>query len=517
MNRTLSAASAVVGRALQPTEFTPHRRGLAAWPLVAVATAGLVVVGLAVASFKSFGGPSAAEAFITQRVTAGLFVHDVVERGELESSANTAVRCEVQSRTAGTNGVKILEIVPEGTVVNQGDFLVKFDDAALQADRTTQQINLSSAEATSAQSANDLDAAIYARKEYEFGEFESEKEKLNGEILVARENTSRAEETVQHSEKLTRRGYLSRSRLRSDQFDLAKAQSELKTASTKLKALTDYTWMKKIKELDAKVKTCEAKLKSDEAKLALEQQKLAKLDEQIKKCVIHAPVAGQVVYDHEQDNWRGAEYQIKQGAVIHEQRVVIRLPDPKQMQVVAKVAEARIDLVKPGMTATIEVEGLPGVTLQGKVTKVNEYPESENWFNSSVKQYATKVQVDSPPTGLRPGMTAKVAIRVESIPAALQVPVQSVVERGGKHYCLLVRGTHLEPREVLIGSTNEKFLVIRDGLIKDEEVLVNPRVHLASVQLPAVAEPVASPAAPKAEPTVSASAARADAAGSPGL
>jgi hypothetical protein len=79
-------------------------------------------------------------------------------------------------------------------------------------------------------------------------------------------------------------------------------------------------------------------------------------------------------------------------------------------------------------------------------------------------------------------MTAKVAIRVETIPDALQVPIQAVVERGGKHYCLLTRGAApIEAREVLIGSTNEKFLVIRDGLSRDDAVLLNPRVHLAEV------------------------------------
>ena len=148
---------------------------------------------------------------LTRRATKGQFVHDVVERGELESSANVSVRCEVQSRTAGSNGVKIIEIVPEGTVVKQGDFLVKFDDAALQAERTTQQINVSSAEAAAAQSTNDLEAAIIARKEYEFGEFETEQEKIRGEILVASENASRAAGDVDFSQRLVRRGYMSRS------------------------------------------------------------------------------------------------------------------------------------------------------------------------------------------------------------------------------------------------------------------------------------------------------------------
>lgn len=430
-------------------------------------------------------GGSDTEQLISQRAFVGTFAHDVVERGELESSANVAVRCEVQSRTSGSSGVKIIEIVPEGTLVAKGDFLVRFDDAALQAELTTQQISVSSAVAAAAQSENDLAAAIITKKEYEYGEYETEKEKLHAEILVATENASRAEESVVFTDKLVRRGYIPPRQLRIDKFELSKAQSDLKIANTKLNALNEFTRAKKLTELDAKVKTCDAKLKSDEAKLSLEKQKLSVLETQIARCVIHAPAPGQVIYDHEQDNWRGAEYQIKQGAVIHEQRVVIRLPDPKQMQVIAKVAESRIDLIKAGMAAKIEIEGLPGVELKGQVTKVNEYPAPENWFNSNVKEYATTITVLEPPAGLRPGMTAKVAVRVETLADALQVPIQAVVERGGKHYCLLARGSQLEPREVLIGSTNEKFLVIRDGISPDDAVVMNPRVHIAALALPA--------------------------------
>jgi HlyD family secretion protein len=462
-----------------------RRRAVSRWTFMgAIATCGL---GLGVLAWvvRSFTGPATSGELITQRTVLGAFTHDVVERGELESSANVSVRCEVQSRVAGSNGVKILEIVPEGTIVNKGDFLVKFDDAALQAERTTQQIALSSAEAAAAQSKNDLEAAIIAKKEYEFGEFETEQEKTNGEMLVASENASRAEEAVKFTERLVRRGYIPPRKLRSDQFDLAKARSDLKLLKTRLNALIEYTKPKKLSELEAKVKTSDAKLKSDEAKLALERQKLTVLGDQIAKCTITAPGPGQVIYDHDQDNWGGTDRQIKQGTVIYEQRVIIRLPDPKRMQVVAKIAESRIDLIKVGMPATIEIEGLPGVELRGKVTTVNEYPVPDNWFNANVKEYATKVEVVDAATGLRPGMTAKVAIRVETIADALQVPIQAVVERGGKHYCLLLRsGATIEPREVLIGSTNEKFLVIRDGLSRDDVVLMNPRVHLPQMHLP---------------------------------
>ncbi|MEX0675669.1 MAG: HlyD family efflux transporter periplasmic adaptor subunit [Pirellulales bacterium] len=468
-----------------PARRSPlRRRGSLTGQLVLfTAVAGAASIGSAVWYIRPFSGATEDGSALVERVVRGTFEHDIVERGELESSNNVLVRCEVQSRTTGTNGVKIIEIVPEGTVVKTGDSLIRFDDAALQAERTTQLINVGSAEAAAAQSQNDLETAVISRKEYEFGEFETEREKILGEKLVASQATIHAEESVAHSKKMLRRGYIPKLQLQSDEFRLAKAQSDLRAAEVKFHALVEYTRPKKISELDSKVKTSEAKLKSDEAKLALERQKLQVLDEQIAKCVVKAPVDGQVIYDHERDDWGGSEYQIKQGAVIHEQRVVIRLPDPKKMQVVAKVAEARIDRIKVGMPAKFEVEGLPDVKLTGKVTRVNEYPASENWFNATVKEYATTVEVFEPPAGLRPGMTAKVAIRVETIADALQVPIQSVVEREGKYYCLRRSGAAIEPCEVVVGATNEKFIVIRDGVKVDDEVLLNPRARLADVNM----------------------------------
>ena len=167
------------------------RRGLSRFLMLSALAAGGVSLVVLVWLVGSLSGAATTGDLITQRAVLGTFTHDVVERGELESSANVSVRCEVQSRNTGSNGIKIIEIVPEGTLVSKGDFLVKFDDAALQAERTTQQINVSSAEAAAAQSQNDLEAAIISKKEYEFGEFETENEKLLAEILVANENASR--------------------------------------------------------------------------------------------------------------------------------------------------------------------------------------------------------------------------------------------------------------------------------------------------------------------------------------
>jgi HlyD family secretion protein len=429
--------------------------------------------------------PAAADEYLTVRATHGPFTYEVTERGELESSANLEIRCEVESRDG--KGMKIIEIVPEGSMVKEADLLVRFEDAGLRNERTVQQIAVNTAQAAATQARNEFESAEFAKREYEFGTFIQEEEKAESEMFVAQENLRRSEEYHRYSKKLESRGYSSPAAVEADAFAVEKCRKELGVAETKLKVLREYTRLKTLKKHDADIKTAQAKQTSEETKLELETSKLAVIDEQIEKCIVKAPRSGQVVYDHDQDQWRGSDYAIKEGTVVYERRVIMRMPDATKMRVKAKVAESKIDRLKTGMPATIQIEGLPGVTLQGCVSKVNDFPAEGNWFNSAVKEYETMVDVTSPPPGLRPGMTAQVAIRVESLPEAIQVPVQAVAEINGKHYCLIKeRGGALSPRPVTLGTSNDKFLVIRDGVAKDDELLLDPRSRLAKMMQPTV-------------------------------
>ena len=56
--------------------------------------------------------------FLTTRAFEAPFFHVVLERGEVESSSNVEVRCQVRGRSS--TGINILEIVPEGTWVEEG-------------------------------------------------------------------------------------------------------------------------------------------------------------------------------------------------------------------------------------------------------------------------------------------------------------------------------------------------------------------------------------------------------------
>ncbi len=421
---------------------------------------------------------------ITRRPTLGEFANDIVERGDVESSSNIELRCEV----ASAEGVRILELAAEGTPVSPGDVVVQLDDSTIRKDLTAQKITVNTAEAAYSKAKNELDAATIARKEYELGTFVQDEQKLQSELFVAEENSRRAETFYVHSLKLAKRGYITDTQLQSDQFAVQKYRKDLEAAQTKLLVLRDYTRPKTMKKHDSDIKTAEANVTAEKAKHEIEVEKLANLEAQLAKCVIKAPVSGQVVYNN-QNRWREDDFFVRKGNRVRERQVIIKLPDQNKMQVKAKIGEARVNRVKPGMTAVVRIEALRGVELHGTVKTVNAYASDENWFNPNTKEYDAIIIVDNPPPVLKPGMSAQVSIRVETLPDVVQVPIQAVVERGGKHYSIVRPSSgKLELREVLIGSINDKYIVVKDGLTESDEVLMNPRVHLARVGLPEIDE-----------------------------
>lgn len=416
---------------------------------------------------------------ITRKPTVGEFITDIVERGDVESSSNTELRCEVSAQ----DGVRILEITPEGTFVNAGDVVVQLDDANIKKDLNAQLIALNTIKAAVSKAENERDAEIIAKKEYEEGTFVQEKQKLESERFVAEEYSRRAKNYYEHSKKLAARGYITDTQLESDRFSVEKWSKDLDAASTKLRVICDYTLPKMMKKHDSTIKTAEAAVAAEMAKCEIEQKKHDNLESQLAKCIIKAPSAGQVVYNN-QDRWRGDEYFIRKGNRVRERQVIVKLPDIGKMQVKAKISEARVDRVKPGMEAIIRVEALRGAELKGTVQTVSAYASDENWFNPNSKEYDAIIIVADPPATLKPGMTSQVSIRVETLDDVLQAPVQTVVQREDKHYAVVKEPTgKLSLRELTIGSTNDKFIVVKTGLDANDELVMNPKPHLAKLGL----------------------------------
>jgi HlyD family secretion protein len=390
------------------------------------------------------------------------FIHDVTERGNVESASNVEVRCEVQSlRTAGT---MILEIVPEGTYVEKGDFLVRLDSSSLENDRTKQQIVCATSKAAQTEAENAYNTALIAKEEYLNGQYKLDEQKILSEILLAEQEDRRSKENLTYSQRLAAKGYITKLQLDAEDFSVRKAANELSSAKLRLEVLEKYTKEKQIRTLESNIRTSEAQQEARKHAHELDKRQLEVIEEQIDKCMIRAPEAGQVVYANSGDRRAGSEVIIEEGTLIREHQVIVRLPDPKRMQVKARINESRISLVRQGMPATIRLDAFPDLELTGTVQEVSDYPAPGMWFRGDVKEYETVIRIDNPPPDLKPGLTAQVKIRVDELDGVLQVPVQAIIEQGARHFCVVRNEGQWQAREVLLGPSNEKFVVLCDVL-----------------------------------------------------
>ena len=424
---------------------------------------------------------------IVDRVSRGPFDHIVLEQGELESSSNVDVICQVQSRGGGA-GTPILWVVDEGTAVKAGDKLVELDDSEWRTALRDKRIVVIGAEATVAAAEAAVEQAKIAREEYLEGLFETEERAIQSEMAIAEQDLRKAQLALQSSERLVARGLVKSLQLEADQFAGANSRNMLEAAANRLRVLQNLTRRKMLVEFDSAIDSAEAQLAAALGSLEEEQSDMRDIQRQIELCTIYAPADGVVIHANTFSSRGGSsEVVIEPGAMIRERQTIIRLPDPKRMQVRAKVNESRITLIEPGMPAKIRIDAISNLELVGRVSKVNRYAEPGSWFSSSIKEYATIIEIMDPPEAIRTGMTAEVQIFVEQLPAALQVPIQAIYEHGGTTYSLVRRDDRsFETREIKIGATNDNTATIVGGIDENETVVLNLRQNLSLMDLPEV-------------------------------
>lgn len=424
---------------------------------------------------------------ITATVVKAPFDHIVLEQGEIESSSNIEVVCLVKSRGSGTGGTSILWVIDEGTKVEAGDKLVELDASQLEQTLNEDKINVIAAEANVTTAKAQVEQAKIARQEYLEGVYMTDERAILNEKLIAEQDLVKAQKALESSERLVAKGLIKSLQLDADKFAVAQARNELEAAEGRLRVLQNLTKKKMLVQFDSDIEAAQAQLSAYESELLQKQTELADTEQQIKNCIMTAPAAGVVVHANKFSSRGGnAEFVVEAGATVRERQELIYLPDPSKMQVKTKINESRITLIAEGMAVKISVSSLPGLTLKGRVTKVNRYAEPNSGFTSSgIKEYAVLVDILNPPEMIRTGMTAEVQIFVEQLDDAIQMPIQGLYEHDNKMYALIQEGPKsFRTAEVTIGATNDTMATIKEGVKENDKVVLNLREHLNLMDLP---------------------------------
>jgi HlyD family secretion protein len=455
-------------------------------------------VALILALSFAFSGADPARGIATARAQEGPFSVKIREVGTLQ-----ALRSVTYASTIQSNQAKIVALAPEGKLVQKGDLLVLFDAAPFEEEIRRNQALLSQAQADLVKARQDLNLqAIQNREELASARLKVERSDL--ELRDVQEGKGRlkeeeAEAAVQNAERdlkkaeaaladlrpLLAEGFITKAELERAEQQVSRAREDLSLARRRRDSLLNFGRPLELAqarseavqskesarqlEAAASYRTAQKRAAIDSAESRIEEasSKLDLAKAQLARTEVRADVPGIVVY---KDVFFGSEQRKPQvGDQVWANQPLLILPDISAMVVETKVRETDIHKVEKNQKVSVRVEAYPDLQLTGAVTLVGTLAQEEK-DRRGVKYFGVTIQVRENEPRLRPGMTARVEIEVESRPHALFVPLEAVFEREGRHVVYVVDRFRIRAQEVTLGPSNENFAVVLSGLGRGERV-----------------------------------------------
>jgi len=393
-------------------------------------------------------GPAAPDNSLVVRVKRGPFAVTVSTSGELRAREFVQITAPSGAQQAGAWQMKIQSIVPEGTIVKQGDIVAELDRSTL---------------------ANKLEEARPALTKAE-AQYEQD-------MLVSTLTLSTARENIRTME------------LQLEEKRLAKEQAVYEAPTVRRQAEIDYEKAERAlaqARSDYTTKTEQARAKMREVGADVQRQRnLFKVVQDVMAgFTIRAPAPGMVIYVKE---WNGRKRTTGSQVNAWEPGVAT-LPDLTQMESVTYVNEIDVRKLAVGQPVVLTLDADPSKRLTGRVTSVANVGEQRP--NADAKVFEVKVVVEEADTTLRPGMTTGNAIETLKIATALFVPLEAVSSEGGVPFVYRQVGGSVTKQEVITGPMNDDEVVIVRGLEVDDRVLLTPPAdhdRITVTRLPAIA------------------------------
>ena len=349
--------------------------------------------------------------------------------GELQARRSEKVKGPDALRTVGIYQLSISSLVPEGTVVQQGQFVASLDRTELDGKIKESQTEID--KITTQLDQAKIDTAIDMRS-------------LRDQVVNVRFSMKEKELSLELSK------YEPQAIRQQAQLDLERAQREMDQLESKLK-LTKEKSIAKIEEINASYRQQELKL-----------NRLLELQSQM---TVMAPKSGMVIYIRDWNGKRGPGSQVSAW-----DPNIAELPDLSEMITKAYINEVDISKVIPGQKAKITVDAFPGKEFSGVV--ISKANIGEQVRNFDTKVFEVIVLLHSIDSLLRPAMTTGLDILVDSVGTCLQVPLEAI-QSDSVTFVYKKDKSGFIKQEVVTGPSNDVNVSIAAGLAAGDEVSLN--------------------------------------------
>jgi len=447
----------------QPSAESRRRRTIL---LVSLGVVAISAVGAAIWLTEPESSSEARRLFT---VTRGDFVVTVTEQGTVESYRQTEINCEVRGGYGGRGGHSTVNwIIAPGSVVEKGAELVRLDTKVIEETVSLGKTDTDLAKAALARAEADLAKAELGVDAYTNGSYRSHKERLESQRIVARENLATSRQLLAKTESLFRRGFATKLEVEANEFTVRRAELELEVKETQLDVLERLTKEMNLETLRGELTASRERVKGRTAGLALEKSKLELAQKEFTGSTIVAPKSGLVIYPPN-EKWRDTPA-VTEGASVHNNQVLLVMPDLAAMQVKFQIHESIIHRVTAGLPARVS---LTDSTIDGELSSVATVASPAGWWTGNAVKYDTFIKLPEI-DGLKPGMSAEVEVEIARYRDVLSIPTSAVLESDEGHFCWVETSRGTARREVRLGDSNDASIIVESGIEEGDRVLLDP-------------------------------------------
>lgn len=341
--------------------------------------------------------------------------------GEIVAARPTTLRSELDGLS------KLVWIVEDGTPVEPGDLLARFDDARFEEQRLTAARDLRLARA-------ELRALVHAKQPLELADLQRERERMTSDL-------ERERALLEQTRPLVDSQLLAPEELTQQQAVLDDLEAAREALSRRLRLTREV--LHPAAEEQAR------------ARLEAAEQDLQRIERLLDHTEIHAPIRGIVHLPRIRID--GEKRVARVGDGLFKNQVLLELADLTDLVVRTEVDEQYLSDLLPGLDAEIRPTAYPDQTHRGQVRHIATRPVDGG------TRYEVSIAFEDAVRDLRPGLTAEVRVEIHTLENVLQIPREALQVKQGRTVVRPAEAPH-ETRPVQTGPANATHVVVTEGL-----------------------------------------------------
>jgi multidrug resistance efflux pump len=371
---------------------------------------------------------ASAEGEVSIQARRGSFEIRVPAKGELESLSASPIAVP----RVPTGALKVKELIPEGSLVEEGDIVIVFDETQLNLQLANHQSSFQSANRRIDRTG--LDAAI---------------ESGNLEVLreVAELTRDNAVNFALEDDEI-----FSQLEILEAEVDRDEAQETILYAKASLLLRGEFY------DIEERILDVERRQSGG---------KIDRVETSLSNLVLRAPIGGLIVY---RKNWRGGSVAL--GDSLWPGNVVMSIVDPSKTALKAFVLERDAAGIEEGTPAPVRVDAIPDTIFPGEVLSISKISRPIE-RDSPVKYFEVKIALtEGDFTRLKPGMKGEAQIETGQLEDAIVIPRAAVRGEGEQRYVLVRRLSGVTAQRVELGAGDQVLVSVGAGLAENERILL---------------------------------------------